>query len=125
MSTREIGSRLTRRLPRLWGYDLFVGCTRIAACTVTMFALLSELRPDPWYHPRYALPLLGMILGNTMTGISLGLDALTNSLVRERAAIEACLPLGATRHQPLPPLIRSAFRTAFIPILNRIAPTPL
>jgi UDP-glucose/iron transport system permease protein len=39
-----------------------------------LFALATQLQPEPWYNPRYALPLLGMILGNTMTGISLGLD---------------------------------------------------
>ena len=29
---------------------------------------------DPWYEPQYVIPLLGMILGNSLTGISLGLD---------------------------------------------------
>ena len=78
-ASREIVARQKRRLPGVWNYGLGAGCTLIAAATVTMFALLTELRPDPWYHPRYALPLLGMILGNTMTGISLGLDVRTNS----------------------------------------------
>src|SRR3954447_6223848 len=100
-ASREIVARQKRRLPGIWSYGLGAGCMLLAAGTVTMFALLTELRPDPWYHPRYALPLLGTILGNTMTGISLGLDVLTNSLVRERAAVEACLALGGTRYQAL------------------------
>jgi putative ABC transport system permease protein len=29
-------------------------------------------RHHPWYAPQYAIPLLGMILGNTMNGIALG-----------------------------------------------------
>src|SRR5206468_4102719 len=91
------------------------------AGTVTMFALLTELRPDPWYHPRYALPLLGMMLGNTMTGIGLGLDVLTNSVVRERAAVEACLALGSTQHQALLPIIRDSLRSGFMPIMNSMA----
>jgi putative ABC transport system permease protein len=45
--------------------------------------------PEPWHHPRYALPLLGMILGNTTTGINLRLHTLTTGLARERAAVEA------------------------------------
>jgi UDP-glucose/iron transport system permease protein len=99
-ASREIVARQKRRLPGVWSYGLGAGCTLLAAGTVTMFALLTELRPDPWYHPRYSLPLLGMILGNTMTGISLGLDVLTNSLVRERTAVEACLALGGTDTKP-------------------------
>ena len=61
------------------------------------FALLTALRPSPWYDPRYAIPLLGMILGNCMTGIALGLDTLTTGLVSRRASVEAQLMLGATR----------------------------
>jgi UDP-glucose/iron transport system permease protein len=120
-ASREIVARQKRRLPSVWGYGLGAGCMLLAAGTVTMFALLTALRPDPWYHPRYALPLLGMILGNTMTGISLGLDVLTNSLVRERAAVEACLALGGTRYQALLPIVRDALRNGFMPIMNSMA----
>lgn len=120
-ASREIVARQKRRLPGVWSYGLGAGCTLLAAGTVTMFALLTELRPDPWYHPRYALPLLGMILGNTMTGISLGLDVLINGLVRERAAVEACLALGGTRYQALLPVIRDALRSGFMPIMNSMA----
>ena len=79
-ASREIVVRQKRRLLGFWTYGLGAGCTLLAAGTVTMFSLLTQLHPDPWYHPRYALPLLGMILGNTMTGVSLGLDVLTNGL---------------------------------------------
>ena len=47
--------------------------------------------------PRYAIPLLGMILGNCMTGIALGPNTLTTSLMLRRASVEAQLMLGATR----------------------------
>jgi putative ABC transport system permease protein len=93
----------------------------LAAGTVTIFSLATELHPQPWYHPRYSLPLLGMILGNTMTGIGLGLDVLTNGLVRERAAVEACLALGGTRYQAVLPILRDALRSGFMPIINSMA----
>jgi putative ABC transport system permease protein len=110
-----------RRLLGLWTYGLGAGCTLFAAGTVTMFSLLTQLRPEPWYHPRYALPLLGMILGNTMTGVSLGLDVLTNGVMRERAAVESCLALGHTRYQALLPVIRDALRSGFMPTINGMA----
>ena len=62
-----------------------------------------------------------MILGNTMTGISLGLDVLITGLVRERAAIEACLALGGTRYQAVLPVVRDALRSGFTPIMNSMA----
>ena len=61
------------------------GCMMMASVLVTVFALLIAVRPNPWYDPRYAIPLLGMILGNCMTGIGLGLDTLTTSLISRRA----------------------------------------
>jgi putative ABC transport system permease protein len=120
-ASREIVARQKRRLPGIWSYGLGAGCTLLASGTVTMFALLTELRPDPWYHPRYVLPLLGMILGNTMTGISLGLDVLTNGVVRERAAVEACLALGGTRYQALLPVLRDAIWSGLMPTINAMA----
>jgi putative ABC transport system permease protein len=120
-ASREIVVRQKRRLQGLWTYGLGAGCTLLAAGTVTMFSLLTQLRPEPWYHPRYALPLLGMILGNTMTGISLGLDVLSNGLVRERNAVEACLALGGSRYQALLPVIRDALRSGFMPTINGMA----
>jgi putative ABC transport system permease protein len=120
-ASREIVVRQKRRLLGFWTYGLGAGCTLLAAGTVTMFSLLTQLHPEPWFHPRYALPLLGMILGNTMTGISLGLDVLTNGLVRERAAVEACLALGGTRYQALLPVLRDALRSGFMPTINGMA----
>lgn len=122
---REIMARQERKLAGFWAYGLGTGCMLIAASLVTLFALTTQLSPEPWYHPRYALPLLGMILGNTMTGISLGLHSLTTGLVRERAAVEARLALGATRHEALLAVTRSALTNALMPIINSMAATGL
>ena len=122
---REIMARQERRLAGFWSYGLGTGCMLIAAGLVTIFALTTQVSPEPWYHPRWALPLLGMILGNTMTGISLGLHTLTTTVVRERAAVEARLALGAGRHEALRPFTRAALRSALMPIVNAMAATGL
>jgi putative ABC transport system permease protein len=121
----EIVARQERRLAGLWAYGLGTTTMLVAATLVTMFALTTQIRPDPWFHPRYGLPLLGMVLGNTMTGISLGLHTLTSGLARDRAGVEAQLALGATRWRALHPAIRSALRSAFMPIVNAMAATGL
>src|SRR3712207_8932079 len=59
---------------------LGTGCALAAAGSVTALALLTQLRPEPWYDPRYALPVLGMVLGNTMTGIALRSEEHTSEL---------------------------------------------
>ncbi len=122
---REIMARQERRLKGLWAYGLGTGCMVVAATLVTLFALVVQVNAEPWYHPRFALPLLGMVLGNTMTGIALGLHTLTTGLTRDRAAVEARLALGATRHEALLPVNRAALRTALMPIINAMAATGL
>jgi putative ABC transport system permease protein len=56
-ASREVTARQERQLNSLWSYGLGAGCTLFAGGTVTIFALLTQLRPEPWYHPLYALPL--------------------------------------------------------------------
>jgi putative ABC transport system permease protein len=62
-----------------------------------------------------------MILGNTMTGISLGLDTLTTAAVRERASIEARIVLGAARFEALRPAMQEAMRRGLMPMINAMA----
>lgn len=119
----EVMMRQERRLTGVWAYGLGTGTMLFAAGAVSVFALTTQVQPDPWFHPRYALPLLGMVLGNTMTGVSLGLDTFTTGAVRERDAIEAQLALGATRQEALLPLTRDALRAALMPIINSMAAT--
>jgi putative ABC transport system permease protein len=95
----------------------------IAAALVTVFALTTALRPDPWYDPRYAIPLLGMILGNAMTGVALGINTLTGGVAVRRSAVEARLMLGATRLEALGPVIRQSLRSALMPIINTMSAT--
>ena len=119
----EVASRQDKPLNGLWNWGLGTGAITMSTILVTVLALFTALRPDPWYDPHYAIPLLGMILGNTMTGIALGLNVLTGGAVSARPGIEAQLMLGATRFQALAPMVRKSMRTAMLPIINTMAAT--
>lgn len=119
----EAAQRQNRRLSGWWSYGLGTGCMMMSSVLVTVFALMAALRPNPWYDPRYAIPLLGMILGNCMTGVGLGLDTLTTSLVNHRASVEAQLMLGATRQLAMSPVTREALRSALMPTINSMSAT--
>jgi len=119
----EAVQRQERRLSGWWFYGLGTGCMMMSSVLVTVFALMTALRTNPWYDPRYAIPLLGMILGNCMTGVGLGLDTLTTSLVARRASVEAQLMLGATRQVAAAPVTREALRSALMPVINSMSVT--
>jgi len=122
---REAMARQERRLAGWWGYGLGTTAMMSASILVTVFALTTQVRPDPWFDPRYAIPMLGMILGNTMTGVSLGLHALSTGAWRERRSIEAQLALGATRWEATRTVGRHAMTTALMPIINSMAASGL
>lgn len=119
----EIMNRQDRKLTGWWSYGIGVSTMTFAAISVTCLALTTQLKPDPWWDARYAVPILGMILGNAMTGISLGLNTLFNTVVRERWAVEAQIALGFPRQVALRPFIRRALKTALMPTINSMAAT--
>lgn len=110
--------RTERRYPGVWLNSM----TAVMASSwfVLGVALTGVISPDVWTSnpAQYAIPLMGMILGNTLNGISLGLDRLTEELVSRRAEVEMRLCLGATRWEAAKPSIANAIRTGMVPIIN-------
>ena len=119
----EAAQRQERRLSGWWSYGLGTSCMMMSSVVVTVFALMTAVRPNPWYDPRYAIPLLGIILGNCMTGVGLGLNTLTTSLASRRAGVEAQLMLGASKQVATAPVMREALRSALMPVINSMAAT--
>jgi putative ABC transport system permease protein len=121
IAAREVATRPQQRLQRLGSY--IVGGTAVALATflTSILALTTALRPHPWYDARYAIPLAGIVLGNVLNAASLALDSLLGGVVRERAAIEAQLALGATIRAAMGRLVREALRRALLPIVNQMS----
>ena len=68
----------------------------VSAWLVAAVGLFAVIRIRPWYEPQYAIPILGMILGNTLTGVSLGVERMMQELTARRDRVESALALGAT-----------------------------
>lgn len=117
----EVASRQQRRIEGPATLLLGTSTLLMVGLLATGFAVIGVIGPQPWYAPRYVLPILGMVLGNALTGASLVLDAMAGAAVRERAAIEARLALGATRIEALSGPLGASLRTGLMPILNAMA----
>ncbi|WP_343248321.1 ABC transporter permease [Diplocloster hominis] len=70
------------------------------------------------FNPQYVIPVSGMIMGNTMTGVSLGVKTFSESLDGQRAKIHALLCFGASPSTILLPFVKQALETAMLPTLN-------
>lgn len=121
LAGREVMARQKRRLAGWWGFGVGTLSMFVSSFTVTVLALVLVIGNTPWYAPQYAIPLLGMVLGNTMTGIALGLDRLTQDAVHQRVAIESRLALGQDWNEAIADSRREAIRIGLIPIINSMA----
>ncbi len=91
----------------------------VSAWLVTAFALFAVMpHIEHWYQPQYAIPLLGMVLGNTLNGISVGLSTFTTTLVADREQVDGLLALGASRWEAAGGSIRRAVSTGMLPVIN-------
>ena len=118
---REVVARQDRRLKGWWAFGIGTGSMFVSSFAVTVLALTVVIGPEPWYAPQYAIPLLGMMLGNTMTGVSLALDRLNETVWRQRGVIENRLMLGQSWKKALEDIRRDAMRSGMMPSINAMA----
>ncbi len=70
------------------------------------------------FNPQYMIPVSGMVVGNAMTGTTLGVKTFRESFSGQRARIEALLNIGAKPEKILLPFVNQAIETALLPTLN-------
>ena len=118
-ASHEILARQKRRLSGWWSVGIGSAASTMALVVTGTVAVVA-VQPDPWWTPAVAIPMLGIVLGAVLNGVAITLDVLTTGITHRRAAIEAQLALGATRHQALGDLQRAALRSGTIPTINQM-----
>lgn len=106
---------LSKDLKTIMAGSLIIGSLLIAG----MFLILI-LRVRPWYNPQYFIPITGMIVGNAMTGISLGANKLCWEMKAQQIEIENSLMLGAEPKDAVHQIVNDAFDSAILPTMNNM-----
>jgi putative ABC transport system permease protein len=114
----EVMARQSRRFKGWWSMGIGTSSMFISSFSITLLAVTVIVRVDPWYTPQYLIPLLGMLLGNTMNGIAIALNSLTRMASEQKGQIEARLILGHTWQQAILPIRRESLKSGLIPIIN-------
>jgi putative ABC transport system permease protein len=70
------------------------------------------------FNPQYTIPISGMVMGNAMTGVGLGLRAFSENIASHRPRIETLLNMGAAPRKILTPFVNASIETALLPTLN-------
>ena len=121
LAGREAATRQKRRFVGGYGFLAGTAAMFLSSFVTAVATLVIVIRVEPWYTPQYAIPLLGMLLGNTMTGIALALDRLTQEVWRGANVVETRLALGASAAEAIADMRRDAMRAGLIPMLNAMA----
>lgn len=121
LASREIHARQHYRLSGWWSLGVGALSMFLSSFAVAILTLSVIINAEPWYHPQYAIPLLGMLLGNTMNGVALGLDRLTAGARERRRVIDARLALGHNWRDAIGDTLRDSIRAGTIPIINSMA----
>jgi len=104
---------LTNRLKKVVALSMVFG-----TLSSLLFFLFVVIQISPWYDPQYFIPIAGMLIGNSMTGISLGVNRLLEGMNERKALVESALMLGATPKQAAKEVVDSAFDSAILPTIN-------
>ncbi|MCL2157338.1 MAG: ABC transporter permease [Methanobrevibacter sp.] len=70
------------------------------------------------FNPQYTIPLAGMIVGNSMTGVSLAIKVFKENISSGKVKIESLLNLGASPEKVLMPYVNNSLETALVPTIN-------
>jgi len=89
-----------------------IGIGSLATFAVLYFA--GVIQPEA----RYAIPLGGMIIGNSMKASSLAMNRLIGELGHQRRRIETLLALGADARQATAGAVQQAVKAAMIPTID-------
>jgi len=119
-AAREVAARPKQRLRNGGLYAIGALVVGVSSIATVLLALLTAIQPHPWYDPRYAIALVGIVLGSVLNSASLGLDSFLGSVAAMRPAIEARLALGGSMREALDPLMRDAIRRGMIPVINQM-----
>ena len=97
---------------------LAVGALSLVGFVTTFSVTAVIIGVDPWYKAQYAIPLLGMILGNSLNGLSLCIDSMLESLSVRWREVEMELSLGASRWEAAQRPFAEAVRRGMMPTIN-------
>lgn len=114
------GSAAKNRVKRHYK-DLFTDtliAVSASAILVTAIAIVVILQVQPWYTPQFIIPILGLILGNSLTAISLTSNQLIEAFHEQQGRIEMMLSLSARPLEAVHDPIRSAIINGMTPTLN-------
>ena len=114
----EASRRANRPIPS--AVLVCVASVAAGSAVVIAYTLVAVVRVDPWYSPRYLIPLAGMVIAYAMNSVAITIDRLTEELHSRKSEVEGLLALSASPRRAARSSINAALRTAWTPLINHL-----
>ncbi|WP_300382136.1 iron export ABC transporter permease subunit FetB [Clostridium sp.] len=99
-------------------FKVAIGCSLAFSGVAIIIFFVGIVVGESIFNPQYIIPISGMIIGNAMTGMTLGIKTFRESLNSEKDRIESLLNFGVSPKKILLPFVNQALETALLPTMN-------
>ncbi len=99
-------------------FKLVIAASLSMSAVVIIIFFIGVVIDENIFNPQYTIPISGMIIGNTMTGVTLGVKTFMAKIKDSGLQIEVLLNQGANPKNILQPMVNNALETALLPTMN-------
>lgn len=114
-SSRQIILRSKSQVMHLFWISLV---SNVLSIWPIAFLFSMDISEGNWMEPQKLLPLMGMLLGNTLSGVSIGLESFTQNLNEKKNEVITLMALGATAEESTNRFFHRALRAGITPQIN-------
>ncbi|KAK4684718.1 UDP-glucose/iron transport system permease protein, partial [Tremellales sp. Uapishka_1] len=92
-----------------------------ATIPISIIGTRFAMSQIPFWQPDQYVPIIGMILGNAISAIGVGMNSVQKEFAENRDKVETYLAMGATRFEATKPLAVEALKLALLPTINQLS----
>lgn len=93
----------------------------VAVSFVATLGVRFALQQVPFYEPSKFIPVVGMLLGNSVAGVAIASNYITDEIMNGKAKLELWLAMGATRWEVGTMfLLKPALKMALLPVISQM-----
>lgn len=86
-----------------------------------IYFLLLIIRPTPLINTQYVIPIYGMILGNTLTGLVISINSFNQMITTKSDYYDTLINLGLNPHKIFREISKEIITTGLVPIMTMIS----
>lgn len=117
-----LGSEFAMAQRPFWQPDQYgASCSRAPSACLRRVRRVRRRRRHWHSDANGSVPILGMILGNAISAIGVGINTVSRELSENKDKVEMYLAMGASRFEALKPVVVEALKLALLPTVNQMS----